>query len=152
EKMERVELKNALAEVMGLATEVNKYLDVHAPWFEIKTDRAQAEKSLFTAIQAIDWLKIMFAPFLPFTSETLNTILDYPQPLFGKARQMEARDELGSHTVLTYDEAGALSGSGEDVWQPVPLQAGRPFNQPVPLIKKLDHAIVEMERARLGQA
>jgi len=152
EKMERVELKNALAEVMGLATEVNKYLDVHAPWFEIKTDRAQAEKSLFTAIQAIDWLKIMFAPFLPFTSETLNTILDYPQPLFGKARQMEARDELGSHTVLTYDEAGALSGSGDDVWQPVPLQAGRPFNQPVPLIKKLDHAIVEMERARLGQA
>ena len=57
-----MELKAALAEAMRLATEVNKYLEVHAPWFEIKTDKNEAAKSLFTAIQAIDWLKIMFAP------------------------------------------------------------------------------------------
>ena len=45
EKMEQVELKAALSEVMSLAGEVNKYLDVHAPWFEIKTDKAEAAKS-----------------------------------------------------------------------------------------------------------
>ena len=60
EKIEKVELRNALGQIMDLATEVNKYLDVHAPWFEIKTDRGQAEKSVFTAIQAIEWLNVMF--------------------------------------------------------------------------------------------
>jgi methionyl-tRNA synthetase len=74
-KMERVQLRDALGEVMSLATEVNKYLDVHAPWFEIKTDKAEAAKSVFTAIQAIDWLKLMFAPFIPYTSENLHQIL-----------------------------------------------------------------------------
>ncbi len=70
--IEKVELKAALAEAMRLATEVNKYLDVHAPWFEIKTDRNDAAKSLYTAIQAIEWLKIMFAPFLPEPSQRLH--------------------------------------------------------------------------------
>ena len=44
EKMEQVELKAALAEVMSLAGEVNKYLDVQAPWCEINNDRYQAAK------------------------------------------------------------------------------------------------------------
>jgi hypothetical protein len=34
----------------------------------------------------------------------------------------------------------------------VELAGGKPFNQPQPLVKKLDHSIVEEERARLGQS
>ena len=147
EKIEAVELKAAMSEAMGLATEINKYLDTHAPWFEIKADRAEAEKSVFTAIQAIDWLKLMLAPFLPHISETLNTILDYDLPLFGKAVSYDVEDELGTHKVLTY-EAGVTGKT--DRWQPTDLIGGRPFNQPLPLVKKLDHSMVEEERARLG--
>lgn len=152
EKLERVELKSALAEVMGLAGEVNKYLDVHAPWFEIKTDRDQAAKSLFTAIQAIDWLKVMSAPFLPHTSETLHQLLAYGQTLFGRQVKHTEQDALGEHEVLGLDMSQAEIGPDKDVWVAAELEGGRRFNQPVPLIKKLDHKIVEEERARLGQS
>jgi len=39
----------------------------------------------------------------------------------------------------------------QDLWIPAELEAGKEFTQPVPLIKKLDHKIVEEERARLGK-
>ena len=148
EKIEAVELKAAMGEAMGLATEVNKYLDTHAPWFEIKADRVEAEKSVFTAIQAIDWLKLMLAPFLPHISESLNTILDYDLPLFGESLSYDVEDNLGTHKVLTYD--AGLTGK-EDRWVPTNLVGGRSFKQPVPLVKKLDHSMVEEERARLGK-
>ncbi len=151
-KMERVQLRDALGEVMSLATEVNKYLDVHAPWFEIKTDKAEAAKSVFTAIQAIDWLKLMFAPFIPYTSENLHQILGYEQPLFGSQGTRSVEDGLGTHEILVYESENSLSGSGNDLWQPLALTGGKPFNQPQPLVKKLDHSIVEEERARLGQS
>jgi len=147
EKLEAVELRNAMAEVMSLATEVNKYLDVHAPWFEIKTNKAEAAKSVFTAIQAIDWLKMMFAPFLPFTSEALNAIIGQSERLFGELSTEEISDSLGTHTVLRYESP---STTGQDRWQPEELKPGMPFNQPSPLFKKLDHSIVDAERARLG--
>lgn len=149
-RLEAVELKAALNEVMSLASEVNRYLDVHAPWFEIKTDRAEAEKSLYTAMQAIDWLKIMFAPFLPYTSEAINEILSYEQPIFGNQSTEVVKDDLGGHEVLNYDSRESLSGEGRDLWQAGKLAGGQPFNQPRPLIKKLDHGIVDEERARLG--
>lgn len=147
-KFEAVELRNALAEIMSLATEVNKYLDVHAPWFEIKTDKSEAAKSVYTAIQAIDWLKLMFAPFIPHTSEALNSILGQDESLFGTSQVDQVPDKLGEHSVLRYlpNEKAGL-----DRWEPIEIQGDRPFNQPYPLIKKLDHSIVDEERARLGK-
>jgi methionyl-tRNA synthetase len=34
-------------------------------------------------MQAIDWLKMIFAPFLPHTCEKLHAYLGYAQPIFG---------------------------------------------------------------------
>ena len=150
-KLEQVELKAALAEVMSLAGEVNKYLDVHAPWFEIKTDREQAAKSLYTAIQAIEWLKLMSAPFLPHTSETLHQLMAHDLPLFGEQFSRFEEDKLGEHEIMGLDISHSEGRLGQDIWKPVELEAGKAFNQPVPLIKKLDHGIVEEERARLGK-
>ena len=150
-RIEKVELKAALAEAMRLATEVNKYLDVHAPWFEIKTDRNEAARSLYTAIQAIDWLKIMFAPFLPDTSERLHQILAHDVRLFGTPFTQEVSDTLGSHVVLGLDNANSLATEGSDLWTAVEMDEGNPFNQPAALFKKLDHSIVEEERSRLGK-
>lgn len=150
ERIEHVELKTAQAEVMALAGEVNKYLDVQAPWFEIKTDREQAAKTVYTAIQAIDWLKLMFAPFLPFSSEQLHQTLAYQQPIFGSAENAEVRDALGSHAILLNNDAQALSQPGHDLWQPTQLKAGQTFNQPQALFRKLEHSIVEEERQRLA--
>ncbi|MGB9674198.1 MAG: methionine--tRNA ligase, partial [Anaerolineales bacterium] len=46
---EAVHLRAALQESMTLASEVNKYLDETAPWFEIKKDKNAAATSIYTA-------------------------------------------------------------------------------------------------------
>ncbi len=144
-EMEAVRLRAALAEGMRLATEVNKYLDQTAPWMAVKTDKAAAARSIFTALKAIDSIKVLLAPFLPFTSERLHGFFGYTQPLFGKQFIDTIEDDLGTHTALRYDPDGA-SGC----WEPSSLQPGRKLVNPQPLFKKLDASIIEEERKRLG--
>jgi methionyl-tRNA synthetase len=146
EQLEGVHLRAALAEAVRLATEVNKYLDTNAPWFEIKTDKTQAAKSVYTALRAIDSLKVMFAPFLPYTSEKLHTYLGYDKPLFGAQNTEKVTDDLGEHVILRYQPAedGAR-------WQPSQLSGGAALQPPQPLFRKLESKIIAEERARLGQ-
>ncbi|MFH1446702.1 MAG: class I tRNA ligase family protein, partial [Chloroflexota bacterium] len=151
ERFEKVQLRSALNETMVLAAEVNRYLDTNAPWFEIKTDKAQAAKSVYTAMQAIDWLKLLFSPILPHTSQKLHEFLGYEKPIFGTQHVKTVADELGGHSVLSYDAAGSLSISGDGIWKPARLEPGKPFNKSQPLFKKLEHEIVAAERARLGK-
>lgn len=146
QEMEAVRLRAALGESMRLATEVNRYLDITAPWQAIKTDRVAAARSVYTAIRAIDSLKILLAPFLPHSSEKLHIFLGYTQPLFGTQDTARIKDELGEHTILRYHSEGATGK-----WAPSQIEAGRVLVQPGPLYKKLDIKIVEEERARLGR-
>jgi methionyl-tRNA synthetase len=150
EKLEAVKLRAAIQEAMRLAAEVNKYLDTSAPWFEIKEDKEQAAKSIYTSMQAIDWLKVLFSPFLPHTSQQLHATLGYARPLFGELITREVEDDLSSHTVMLYTPGNALSAGEEDLWKPKELEAGMTFNKPKPLFEKLDASIVQEERARLG--
>ena len=150
EALEAVKLRAAIQDAMRLAAEVNKYLDTAAPWFEIKEDKEQAAKSIYTAMQAIDWLKVIFSPFLPHTSQQLHETFGYMRPLFGNLVTQQVADELSTHTVMQYEPGEALTNGEEDLWQPSELIPGRLFNQPNPLFKKLDASIVEEERARLG--
>jgi len=145
ELISTVKLRAALMEAMRLASEVNKYLDSSAPWKEIKEDKAEAAKSIYTAMQAINALKIIFAPFIPFSSEKLHTTFGYTIPIFGRQFVESQADNLGEHTVLRYD-ANAAKGT----WQSSQLTPGQVFQKPEPLFKKLDISIVEEERARLG--
>ena len=151
EKLDKVQLRAALSDALALATEVNKYLDTNAPWFEIKTGRSEAAKSVFTAMQAIDWLKIMFSPFLPHSCEKLHQFLGYDKPLFGTQKEQVFTDDLSEHLVLMYDSTGSLSGEGKNIWQPTDLKPGKTIYQPSALFTKLDHSIVEEERSRLGK-
>ncbi|MFU8773096.1 MAG: methionine--tRNA ligase [Anaerolineales bacterium] len=146
EHFERVRLRAALNEVMRLATEANRYIDQAAPWFEIKTDKEAAATTIYTALRVIDSLKVLFSPFVPFSSERLHTYLGYSKPLFGEQFLDTIQDSLGEHKVLRY-RAGEASGR----WQPSQLPAGQRLLQPAPLFKKLDESIIEQERARLGQ-
>ena len=141
-----VKLRAALGEAIALATEANRYLDAQGPWFEIKQDKAQAAKTVFTALKAIDSLKTLFAPFLPFTSERLHGYLGYEGRLFGTQKIVTYQETTRTHEALTYDPAGA---TGQ--WSPSDLQPGQALREPAPLFKKLDAKVVEEERARLGQ-
>ncbi|MBM3145694.1 MAG: methionine--tRNA ligase [Chloroflexi bacterium] len=142
--IEEVKLRAALNEAMRLAQEVNKYLDAAAPWFEIKTDKDAAGTTLYTALRAIDSLKVLFAPFIPFSSEQLHTYFGYLQPLFGEQYTETRADDLGEHTVLRY-RADKACGR----WQPSQLEGGQALQEPGPLFKKLEPAVADQERARL---
>jgi methionyl-tRNA synthetase len=146
EQLEAVHLRAALFEALRLASEVNKYIDTAAPWFTIKTDKAATARTIYTALRAIDSLKVLFAPFLPFTSECLHGYLGYTTPLFGEQYTEEETDALGTHTVLRYRPAHA---SGK--WEPSQLAPGQRLQQPAPLFKKLEEKIAEEERTRLGK-
>jgi methionyl-tRNA synthetase len=146
EQFEGVHLRAALGEAMRLAGEVNKYLDTSAPWFQIKTDKAAAARTIYTALRAIDSLKTLLSPFLPFTSEKLHTYMGYDGPLFGEQSVENLQDSLGEHRALRYHPEKATGR-----WEPSQLKPGDPLRQPGPLFKKLDVSIVEEERLRLGE-
>jgi methionyl-tRNA synthetase len=144
-ELDAVRLRSALNEAMRLASEVNRYLDQTAPWTAIKTDRQAAARAVYTALRAIDSLKILLSPFLPFTSQRLHGFFGYEGQLFGEQTTETITDPVGEHLVLRYDPEKATGR-----WEPSQLEPGRRLNQPGPLFKKLDISIVAEERARLG--
>ncbi|MCX6070884.1 MAG: class I tRNA ligase family protein, partial [Chloroflexi bacterium] len=147
EHLEAVRLRAALAEAIGLARAVNGYLD-RAPWFSVvKQDKVAAATTVYTALKAIDSLKVLLAPFLPFSSEKLHTLLGYEEPLFGELKIVTFAEATREHEALVYDGTRATGR-----WKPSTLAPGQRLQPPVPLYKKLDDSIVEEERARLGQS
>ena len=147
---EAVRLRAAIAEALKLATAVNQYLDANAPWSAVKTDKEGAGKTIYTALKAIDSLKILFAPVLPFTSQRLHEFFGCETPLFGEQYTETVKDSLGEHTVLRYRSVGR-DGIPPYAWRPSELKPGQKLNQPAPLFKKLDDSVIEAERARLGK-
>jgi methionyl-tRNA synthetase len=143
-ELDAVRLRSALSETMKLATVVNQYLDVNAPWSAVKTDKDGAAKTIYTALKAIDSLKVMFAPFIPFTSERLHSFFAYETPLFGEQYTEEVTDAIGTHKVLRYKPVEGVQ------WKPSDLKPGQKLNQPGPLFKKLEVDVIEAERGRLG--
>ena len=145
-ELEAVHLRSALQETMRLASLVNQYLDQTAPWTTLKQNRDEASLSVFTALKAIDSLKVLFSPFLPFTCQRLHGFMGYEGGLFGGSQIETVEDSLGEHRVLRY-----LQPTGRVAWEPSQLEPGRQLNEPGPLFKKLDEAVIEAERARLGK-
>jgi methionyl-tRNA synthetase len=146
-QIEAVRLRAGLAEAMRLAREVNGYLD-RAPWFGvIESDRGAAATTVYTALRAIDSLKVMLSPFLPFSSQQLHRALGYADALFGEQRIETYEEQTRSHQALVYAAEGAAGR-----WEPSRLPVGQQLAKPAPLYKKLDDELVEAERARLGAA
>lgn len=139
-----VKLKAALLEVRRLSQRVNQYLNERAPWKMIATDRERAATSVYVALQAIDWLKLMWGPILPHSSEQLHRYLGYAQPLFGRQYTEQVVDVRGVHRVLRYDHTPA---SGR--WEATTLPVGQALAEPAALFVKLDD---ELMAQKLGVA
>ena len=96
----------AAQETMALATKVNQYLEETSPWKTANEDREATACSLYTALQAINGLKVLFAPILPFTSERLHQMLGLEGQLFGHQLVREFSEEP-QHRALVYDASAA---------------------------------------------
>jgi len=147
--LERASFKAALGEAMALATRVNQYVSEAAPWALVKDDRGRAGTVLFVALRAVDSLKTLLAPFLPFSSQSVHELLGYEGWLAGPLELREVGEADGDpHTVLTGDYASWVGS-----WTPSELPAGQALREPRPLFRKLDpDAVVAEELARMETA
>jgi methionyl-tRNA synthetase len=143
--IEAVRLREALNEALALARAVNGYLD-RAPWFGvIKTDRLAAATTVYTALRAIDSLKTLLSPFLPFSSERLHAALGYRSPLQGSLQIETFAEATREHQALVY-----IAGEASGRWAPSELSPGQQLESPRPLYRKLEDEVAEQERSRLG--
>jgi methionyl-tRNA synthetase len=120
ELIEGCHFKEALREVMALASDANRYLDEAAPWKVLKADRDRAATSVYVILSVINNLKLLMQPFLPFSSQQLHEMLGF---------------------------SGDIS---KEAWHSVDLPAGQQLGTPTPLFEKLDEANIESENERLG--
>ena len=131
--LNEVKLRRGLEEAMRLAREVNVYLD-SAPWFSVvKEDKQAAATTVYTALQAITYLKTLLAPWLPFTAQTLHTMLGFGGKVFGDLTIETYQEETRAHPALVYDGSKAVGK-----WEPETLPPGQALGEPVALFKKLD--------------
>jgi len=142
-----VKLKAALTECRRLSQRVNQYLNEKAPWQAVKTDPEGAATSLYVALQAIDWLKLLWSPILPFSSEAVHRILGYTQPLFGRQYTERVSDARGSHLTLRYDHTGATGR-----WEAGTLPPGQTMTEPSALFIKLDEDVLATKVQAISQA
>ncbi len=76
---ESVELRAALRKGMEAAQAANRYLNATEPWKLSKTDPERAKTVLYVALSAINGIRVMLSPFLPFSSEKLDELLGKPE-------------------------------------------------------------------------
>ena len=124
-----VRLKDGLALIMALAAEFNRYLERQRPWETGKTDPERTRTTLWVALQALNALRVLTAPYIPFSAQQLHTMLGYT----GGAAN------------------GADGGVADARWEDTELPAGRALPKPRPLFKKLDDTQLQEEIARLQE-
>jgi methionyl-tRNA synthetase len=146
--IEEARFRAAIAEAMRLSSVGNQYVDHEAPWAVIKDDRERAATILYVALRIVDSLKVIFTPFLPFSSQKLHELLGYDGWLAGPLVFRDVGEEGGDeHTILTGDYS---SWVGE--WRPSDLPPGQKLSEPEALFRKLDPGIVDEELRRLEAA
>jgi methionyl-tRNA synthetase len=134
----------ALQELLHLSALVNQYLTETEPWKLIKTDQKRAGTVLYVALRSVDALKVMFAPFLPFSSQKLHEYLGYDGTIAGTPERRTVRESDGStHDVLTGEYTKSVGA-----WAPPRLPVGQKLRAPEPLFKKLDADVVVAEELR----
>jgi methionyl-tRNA synthetase len=133
-ELDTAHFKAALNAAMGAARAVNEYLAAQEPWKVLKTDKDRGGTILHVALQAINNLRTLFTPFLPFTCQKLHALLGHSGDIAGPIVFEERSEPNGSsHAVLTcYPETWI----GHWDWQDLP--AGQTLSAPTVLFRKLE--------------
>ena len=97
---------------------------------------------LYVALRAIDNLKLLFTPFLPFSSQALHELLGYDTVIAG------ARVRGDRRRRSPYTSSPATTTRGTARWEPSALPPGQALREPKPLFVKLDAEQVVEGRAR----
>ncbi len=137
QQLQEARFQNGLKQAMAMAAKVNVYLGGEQPWHVIKTDRERAGTVLYVALRCVDNLKTMLAPFLPFSSQRLHSMLGYDDVIAPQPEVREFAEDASSHTVITGDY------EVRDRWRPSALEPARKLPAPEPLFKRLEDVMEE---------
>jgi len=144
EQYDACRFKSALQGAMALSTLANQYLENTSPWLTAKNDLATAGRSLYVALQAVNAIKMLLAPVLPFSSQKLHEMLGEDGQLFGEQIIRKMTDSRGDHDILTYDASMAIGS-----WGMTAIPHGRVLSKVSPLFRKLEQEVVAAELERL---
>ncbi len=136
EHLEKCEFKRGIKRAMELARYGNQYIDAKAPWKELKQDRDKCAITLHTSLRISKALAVVFAPYLPFSSQRLwealgeeGGVLDKgnwamaveppisgielqrPEPLFRKLEDINMNTEMDDAAANTAKEDKVLAPS-----------------------------------------
>lgn len=75
EKMEGVELHNAMMATWSLISALNKYIDHSKPWVLAKEDKERLAAVMYHVIEGIRYVAVMITPVMPETSATILAVL-----------------------------------------------------------------------------
>lgn len=123
--LDQSRFKAALSNTMALAKNVNRFLDLKAPWKAIKEDRQGAATTMYTALNAVDMLTSMMSPFLPNSSDQILYYLGYDGGIAGEIKEDEVE--------IDGDSVSALRGNYEaskNFWKPTRLAPGQKLREP----------------------
>lgn len=87
--IEQCHLKDGLQAAMVVARAANRYLDEQAPWKQIKVDREAAGTTIYVMLQVLSALRILFCPYLPFSSQKLHEYLGFTGDVSKQAWRQE---------------------------------------------------------------
>lgn len=143
--------KAALAEIMRLVGEANRYVATTEP-FKLK-DESQRERLgtiLHVLAQVVTDLNLMMSPFLPTSSNAIDKVLGgagkvAPLPRIEEVVDLDVKNEDGSdrtYPIITGDYRHAPT------WERHPVQVGQAVAKPAPVFQKLDESVVEEEHER----
>ncbi|MBX7095086.1 MAG: methionine--tRNA ligase [Flavobacteriales bacterium] len=118
----KYKFREALQSAMNIAREGNKYLADTEPWKLIKTDEERTKEILFNALQLVAKLNIVFRPFLPFTCQKLEKML----------------------------ESG--HNEWKDLQLPVIIESGKQLPEPGLLFEKIEDALIETQSKKLDES
>jgi len=101
--LDNFRFREAQQEAMNFAHLGNKYLAETEPWKTIKNDVDRTATILYTALQMVANLSIVFEPFLPFSAEKIRQFLQIGTlswDRLGDADILSAGHELGKSELL----------------------------------------------------
>lgn len=101
--IEQHRYREALAEAMNYARLGNKYLADTEPWKLIKTDEERVKTIMNLSLQICAGLSVILEPFLPFTAQRLQEMLNFPVQSWDKAGRTDllaAGHQLGEAKLL----------------------------------------------------
>ena len=97
--MDEMKINDAIERVLQFVRNVNKFLELTAPWKVVKTDLKRAGRILFTAAESLRVIALLFSPIMPNRTKSVLDILNSKDKAIYWGG-LEVNDKIKTHEPL----------------------------------------------------